>query len=188
MSSSLGTPLTVAHQAPLSMRFSRQEYWSGLPFNSSWDLPGPGIEPRSPALQADSLPSEPLGNPLFNLSLTAVARSLNVCQTLIHVTRGRYYYHSHFTAEETETKRICSSHTASKWKSFNLNLSSWATESMTFNYYAHLPIKATNYILIWLWRIFSYPIGILASFLWQHLGMPVIGSIWLQVVFFFFNF
>ena len=52
------TPWTVARQAPLSMEFSRQEYWSGLPFPSPGDLPYPGIEPRSPTLQADSLPSE----------------------------------------------------------------------------------------------------------------------------------
>ena len=57
------TPWTVAHQAPLSMGFSRQEYWSGLPFPSPGYLPGPGIEPRSPALQADALTSEPLGKP-----------------------------------------------------------------------------------------------------------------------------
>ena len=49
------SPWTVAHQAPPSMGFSRQEYWSGLPFPSSEDLPDPGIKPRSPALQADSL-------------------------------------------------------------------------------------------------------------------------------------
>ena len=51
-------PWTVACQAPLSMGFSRQEYWSGLPFPSPADLPNPGIEPRSPVLQADSLPTE----------------------------------------------------------------------------------------------------------------------------------
>ena len=55
---------TVAHQAPLSMGFSRQEYWTGLPFPSPGDLPDPGIEPRSPALQADSLPTELQGKPL----------------------------------------------------------------------------------------------------------------------------
>ena len=55
------TPWTVAHQAPLSMGFSRQEYWSGLPFPSPGDLPEPGIKPRSPALQADALTSEPPG-------------------------------------------------------------------------------------------------------------------------------
>ena len=53
------TPWTVVYQAPLSMRFSRQEYWSGLPFSSPEDVPEPQIEPGSPALQADSLPSEP---------------------------------------------------------------------------------------------------------------------------------
>ena len=53
------TPWTVAHQAPLSMGFSRQEYWSGSPFPPPGDLPDPGIEPGSPTLQADALPSEP---------------------------------------------------------------------------------------------------------------------------------
>ena len=53
----------VACQTSPSMGFSRQEYWSGLPFSSPWDLPDPGIELRSPALWADSLPSEPQGNP-----------------------------------------------------------------------------------------------------------------------------
>ena len=57
------TPWTVAHQAPLSMGFPRQGYWSGLPFPSPWDLPDPGIEPRSPALQADALLSELPGKP-----------------------------------------------------------------------------------------------------------------------------
>ena len=47
------TPWTVAYQAPPSMGFSRQEYWSGLPFPSPRDLPDPGIEPRSPTLQAE---------------------------------------------------------------------------------------------------------------------------------------
>ena len=58
---SFATPWTVAHQAPPSMEFSRQEYWSGLPFPSPGDLPDPEIEPESPALQADTLPSEPPG-------------------------------------------------------------------------------------------------------------------------------
>ena len=57
-------PWTVVYQASLSMGFSRQEYWSGLPFPSPGDLPDPGIEPRSPALQADTLLSEPPGKPL----------------------------------------------------------------------------------------------------------------------------
>ena len=57
------TPWTVASQAPLSMEFSKQEYWSGLPVSSPGDLPNPGIEPRSATLQADSLPSELPGKP-----------------------------------------------------------------------------------------------------------------------------
>ena len=58
------TPWTVAYQAPPSMEFSRQEYYSGLPFPSPRDLPNVGIEPGAPALQADALLSEPPGNPL----------------------------------------------------------------------------------------------------------------------------
>ena len=57
------TPRTVACQAPLSVEFSRQEYWSGLPFPSPGDLPDLGIKPWSSALQADSLPSELAGKP-----------------------------------------------------------------------------------------------------------------------------
>ena len=58
MSNSSVTPWTIAHQVPLSMQFTRQEYWSGLPFPSPGDLLNPGIEPGSPALQVDSLPSK----------------------------------------------------------------------------------------------------------------------------------
>ena len=59
------TPWTAAYQPPPSMGFSRQEYWSGLPFPSPGDLPDPGIKLESPAFQADALPSEPPGKPLF---------------------------------------------------------------------------------------------------------------------------
>ena len=58
--------LTIAYQAPPSMGFSRQEYWSGLPFPSLGHLPNPGIEPKSPSLQTDSLPAEPQGKPKNN--------------------------------------------------------------------------------------------------------------------------
>ena len=57
------TPWTVAYQASPSMGFSRQEYWSGLPFPSPGDPPDPGIKPRSPTLEADALTSEPTGKP-----------------------------------------------------------------------------------------------------------------------------
>ena len=63
------TPRTVAHQVPLSVGFSRQEYWSVLSLPSPGDLPNTGIEPESPvssALQADSLHAEPLGKPKFD--------------------------------------------------------------------------------------------------------------------------
>ena len=60
------TPWTVAYQAPQSMGFSRQKCWNGLPFPSPGDLPDPGIEPGSPALQADALPSEPPGKPMWD--------------------------------------------------------------------------------------------------------------------------
>ena len=60
------TPWTLAYQDPQSMGFSRQEYWSGLPFPSPGDIPDQGIEPGSPALQADALPSEPPGSPALS--------------------------------------------------------------------------------------------------------------------------
>ena len=56
-------PWTVAYQAPPSMEFSRQEYWSGLPFPAPGDLPNPRIEPGSPTSEADTLSSEPPGKP-----------------------------------------------------------------------------------------------------------------------------
>ena len=55
--------VTIVHQVPLSMEFSRQEYWTGWPFPSPGDLPDSGVKPRSPALQADSLPSQSPGKP-----------------------------------------------------------------------------------------------------------------------------
>ena len=74
------TPWTVAYQASLSMGFSRQEYWSGLPFPSPGDLPDPGIELGSPAFQADALTSEPPGKPFskwteYDLSLLEISVS-----------------------------------------------------------------------------------------------------------------
>ena len=59
------TPRAVACQVPLSIEFSRQEYWSGLPFPSPGDLSDPGIKAGTPALQANSLPSEPAGKPIL---------------------------------------------------------------------------------------------------------------------------
>ena len=82
------TPWTVACQAPQSVRFSRQEYWSGLPFPSPGDLPDPGIEPKSPmgpVLQADSLPLSDEGSPSSSNSLRSI-QVVNICDLLT-----RYY-------------------------------------------------------------------------------------------------
>ena len=72
------TPWTVAYQAPLSMGFSRQEYWSGLPFPSPGDLSDPGTEPRSSTLQADALPSEPPEYTMRNARLDEVQAGLKI--------------------------------------------------------------------------------------------------------------
>ena len=70
----LATPWTVASQAPLSMGFSRQEYWSGLPFPSPGDRPNPRIEPQSAALQADYLPTEQMVNTEIRLIIFFAAK------------------------------------------------------------------------------------------------------------------
>ena len=90
------TPWTVAYQAPLSMEFSRQEYWSGLPFPSPGDLPDPGIEPRSPALQADALLSEPPGKPHLTILLLTKLHPLFIChQFHLKPHPGHYTAFSH---------------------------------------------------------------------------------------------
>ena len=97
------TPWTVARQDPLSMEFSRQEYWSGLPFPTPRDLPNPVIEPRSPTLQVDSLSSEPpgkgyveitgqfLGNRIFKMMLNNtdfLCANTAVASTLVSLPLG----------------------------------------------------------------------------------------------------
>ena len=80
------TPWTVAHQAHPPMGFSRQECWSGLPFPSPGDLPDPGMEPRSPALHADTLTSEPPRKPkmaIVSLYQSTVTLNINVSNPLI---------------------------------------------------------------------------------------------------------
>ena len=72
------TPWTVAYQAPLSMGFSGQGYWSGLPFPSPGDLPNPGVEPGSPALQGDSLPTELGPSTRWENRISAVAQYINL--------------------------------------------------------------------------------------------------------------
>ena len=84
------TPWTVAYQAPLSMGFSRQECWSGLPFPSPGDLPNPGIEPRSPALRADALPSEPPGKPMTNLDNILKSRDITL-PTKVHLVKAMVF-------------------------------------------------------------------------------------------------
>ena len=66
------TPWTIAYNPPLSMGFSMQEYWSGLTFLSPGDLPNPRMKPRSPALQADTFPSELSGKPLFHAKMGSI--------------------------------------------------------------------------------------------------------------------
>ena len=91
------TPWTVAYQASLSMGFSRQEYWSGLPFPSPGDLPDPGIDPRSSSLEVDALTSEPPGKPpgegngtLFQYSCLENPMDRGAWWAAVHgVTEGR---------------------------------------------------------------------------------------------------
>ena len=81
-----GIPRTIAHQAPVSMKFSRQEYWSGSPFPSPENPLNPGIKPGSLALQADSLLSEPPGEPVNNDSLEENSKALSDQLCLVCLT------------------------------------------------------------------------------------------------------
>ena len=85
------TPWTVAYQAPPSVGFSRQEYWSGLPFPSPGDLPNPRIEPGSPTLQADALTSAPPGKPLHNN-----LKRLGLIQQELLIAQGFYHCNNVF--------------------------------------------------------------------------------------------
>ena len=82
----LVTPWTVACQAPLSMAFSRQEYWSGVPFPFPGNLPDLGIEPGSPALQEDSLLSEPPGKPMFTYMIYLFIHHQGPCMVWEYVS------------------------------------------------------------------------------------------------------
>ena len=79
------TPWTVACQAPLSMEFSRQEYWSGLPFPLPGNLPDPWIKPESPALQADALLSELLGKPLLQTPILTSLKLYSFYDLRVHI-------------------------------------------------------------------------------------------------------
>ena len=88
--------LTVAHQAPLFMGFSRQEYWSGLPFLPPGDLSDPGIESRPPALQANSLPAESAGKPMSGVRRGELPQTL-WCTFLQVCRECETLYQCHFS-------------------------------------------------------------------------------------------
>ena len=94
VSDSFETPLTIAHQAPLSMGFSKPEYWSGLPFPSPGDLANPGIEPGSPALEADFLPSESLGKPLTLTIVLVKVENKNWKELSLNIISQSPYFNS----------------------------------------------------------------------------------------------
>ena len=109
---------TVGHEAPLPMGFSRQEYWSGFPFPPPGDLPDPGIELRSPALQADYLPSEPLGKPFLLQRQESIAE---LC------------YKENLSSLETREQKCINYQTDSYYSDLNANtLSDITTLSLTY--------------------------------------------------------
>ena len=84
------TPQTVADQASLTMGFFRQEHWSELLCPPAGDLPDPGIEPGSPELQADSVPSEPPGKPLTNVERVLKSRDITL-MTKVHIVKAMVF-------------------------------------------------------------------------------------------------
>ena len=106
VSDSFSTPRTVACQAPLSMVFPRQEYWSGLPFLFPGDLPNPGIEPRSPALSGRFFTTEPPGKPpLYIFSSVQSQSCLSLCDPMNDSTPGLPVHHQ--LTESTQTLLHC---------------------------------------------------------------------------------
>ena len=114
------TPWTVAYQASPSMGFSRQEYWSGLPFPSPGDLPDPGIKPGSPALEADALisepPRKPPGKPVVNkLDVTPACTKLeSLVDTVKKISKMEHQFHEikllhdiHEKANRVHTSQRC---------------------------------------------------------------------------------
>ena len=93
-------PWTVAYQAPPSMGFSRQDYWSGLPFPSPGDLPDPGIEPSSPALQADALTSEPPGKHKIMVHLKSILPTLPYVRWIVN---GNLLYDAGYSNRDSVT-------------------------------------------------------------------------------------
>ena len=87
------TPLTIAYQVPLSMEFSRQEYWSGFPFPSPGDLSNPGTEPGSSALYADALPSEPRGSPKEGMPVSNSHKSIDKQSTTYYSEGTGFHLH-----------------------------------------------------------------------------------------------
>ena len=103
----VATPWTIAHQASLSMGFSRQEYWSGLPFPSPGGVPDPGIKPRSPALQADSLHLSHSVAFSYIIQFSSVAQSCpTLCDPMNHSTPGLPVHHQLPEFTQTRVRQV----------------------------------------------------------------------------------
>ena len=117
------TPWTVAYQAPSSMGFSRQECWSGLPFPSPGDLPDPGIEPGSPALQADALLSEPPGKQEISVWILMLFKfSCYKCIILSGYRTQRTFLNYQWCWKKKIRKKIRKEVRNSKRNPYNFNL------------------------------------------------------------------
>ena len=132
------TPWIIIHQAPLSLGFSRQEYWSGLPFPSPGDLPDLGIEPGSPALQADSLPSEPPGKPPVAVE-TMVASNPGTSVSTADGPGWEFLW-------DTNSREQWLSHKADTWNKYHQKVSKAALVYTTRN--------CSHFTGSWVWKTF----------------------------------
>ena len=168
----------IAHQAPLSMEFSRQEYWNGLLFPTPGDLPDPGIAPASPALAGKSFTTEPPGKPIWRLVLFSHSFVSNFLRLMDCRTPGLPVHHQLPEPAQTHVHRVTDkiqpSHPLSSPSPPNFNLSQhqslfqWVSFSHQVTKVLELQLQHQSFQ----W----FPLGLIGWISWQSKGLSRVFS------------